>query len=89
MQEELKNTKLIIIDEYSVVGRKMVSNVDLRCRDVFSNNEPFGNVRVMLIGDIRQLPPVFDTLLYAEGGNGMQVTGSLSWEKHSLDQLEE
>ncbi|KAI3913054.1 hypothetical protein MKW92_038756, partial [Papaver armeniacum] len=43
------------------VGRKMFANIDLRCRDIFANNEPFGNVFVVLMGDMRQLPPVFDT----------------------------
>ena len=35
MQDEFKNTKLIIIDEYSMLGRTMMANIDLRCRDIF------------------------------------------------------
>ncbi|KAI3973355.1 hypothetical protein MKW92_002223, partial [Papaver armeniacum] len=76
---DFKDTKLIIIDEYSMIGRKMLESIDLRCRDIFAINEPFGNVSIVLVGDIRQLPPVFDTPLYAQGGRNLQLTGSLSY----------
>ncbi|KAI3903891.1 hypothetical protein MKW92_023196 [Papaver armeniacum] len=79
MQEEFKDTKLIIIDEYSMIGRKMLANIDLRLRDIFASSEPFGNISIVLVGDIRQLPPVFDTPLYAQGGRDLQLTGSLSY----------
>ncbi|KAI3909394.1 hypothetical protein MKW98_007918 [Papaver atlanticum] len=65
---DFKDTKMIIIDEYNMIGRQMLANIDLRLRDIFSTNEPFGNVSIVLVGDMRQLPLVFDTLLYAEGG---------------------
>lgn len=66
------------MDVCSMIGRKMLANIDLRLRDIFSSSEPFGNVLVVLVGDIRQLPPVFDTPLYAQGGRDLQLTGSLS-----------
>ncbi|RZC87713.1 hypothetical protein C5167_028166 [Papaver somniferum] len=79
MQVDFKDTKLIIIDEYSMIGRKMLANIDLRLRDIFSTSEPFGNISIVLVGDMRQLPPVFDTPLYAEGGGELQLTGTLSY----------
>ncbi|MCL7036772.1 hypothetical protein MKW94_019085 [Papaver nudicaule] len=48
MQVDFKDTKLIIIDEYSMIGRKMLANIDLRLRDIFSTSEPFGNVSIVL-----------------------------------------
>ncbi|KAI3907932.1 hypothetical protein MKW92_037763 [Papaver armeniacum] len=58
----------------------MLANIDLRCRDIFACSEPFGNISIVLVGDPRQLPPVFDTPLYAEGGlDRMQLHGSLSY----------
>ncbi|KAI3858903.1 hypothetical protein MKX03_006972 [Papaver bracteatum] len=48
MQVDFKETKLIIIDEYSMIGRKMLANIDLRLRDIFSTSEPFGNISVVL-----------------------------------------
>ncbi|KAI3869061.1 hypothetical protein MKX03_005003, partial [Papaver bracteatum] len=58
----------------------MFANIDLRCRDIFANNEPFGNIFVVLVGDMRQLPPVFDTPLYVQGRKStLQIYGSISY----------
>ena len=72
MQDDFKDIKLIIIDEYSMVGRAILATVDLHCRDIFAKKDPFGNVSVPLVGDKRQLPPVFDSPLYVEGEHLMQ-----------------
>ncbi|KAI3947062.1 hypothetical protein MKW92_023784 [Papaver armeniacum] len=55
----------------------MLGNIDLRCRDIFATDDPFGNVSIVLVGDIRQLPPVFDSPLYAQGGRDrdLELTG--------------
>ncbi|KAI3880712.1 hypothetical protein MKX03_008123 [Papaver bracteatum] len=52
MQVEFNDTKLIIIDEYSMIGKRMLGNNDLRCRDIFATDESFGNVSIVLVGDI-------------------------------------
>ncbi|KAI3952958.1 hypothetical protein MKX01_028650 [Papaver californicum] len=58
----------------------MLANIDLRCRDIFACSEPFGNVSIVLAVDTRQLPPVFDTPLYAKSGlDRIQLQGSLSY----------
>ncbi|KAF5196426.1 Atp-dependent dna helicase pif1 [Thalictrum thalictroides] len=49
MQDDFKDTKLIIIDEYSMLGRAMLAYIDLRCRDIFAKKEAFGGVSVVLI----------------------------------------
>ncbi|KAI3830441.1 hypothetical protein MKX03_018131 [Papaver bracteatum] len=49
LEVDFKDTKLIIIDKYSMIGRKMLANIDLRLRDIFSTSEPFGNVSIMLV----------------------------------------
>ncbi|KAI3895203.1 hypothetical protein MKX03_009388 [Papaver bracteatum] len=54
MQVDFSGTKLIIIDEYSIIAKRMLGNIDLRCRDIFATDEP--------------LPPLFDSPLYAQGG---------------------
>ncbi|MCL7028421.1 hypothetical protein MKW94_024005 [Papaver nudicaule] len=81
MQEDFQDTKLIVIDEYSMLGRNMFAKIYLRCRDVFANSEHFGNVSVVLVGDIRQLSPVFDTPLYfvGTGDSQLQMLASLSY----------
>ncbi|KAI3934809.1 hypothetical protein MKW98_026217 [Papaver atlanticum] len=81
MQVDFKNTKLIIIDEYSMIGRKILAYIDLRLRDIFGTKESFGNISIVLVGDMRQIPPIFDTPLYAEGGRELQLTGNHSYSK--------
>ncbi|KAI3840670.1 hypothetical protein MKX03_004682 [Papaver bracteatum] len=59
----------------------MLAYIDLRLRDIFGTKESFGNISIVLVGDMRQLPPVFDTPLYAEGGRVLQLTGNLSYSE--------
>ena len=72
MQDNFKDTKFIIINEYSMVGRVMFATADLRCWDISVKNESFKNVSVVLVGDMRQLSLVFHSLLYVEGENLIQ-----------------
>ncbi|KAI3880149.1 hypothetical protein MKX03_008184 [Papaver bracteatum] len=45
---DFKNTKLIIIDEYNMIGRKMLTYIDLRLRDIFGTKESFGNICIVI-----------------------------------------
>ena len=67
VQEALKNTRFLFIDEMSMVGLKLLYAIDARLRQIFPHNsdEPFGGLTVVLFGDFGQLPPVMDTPLYA------------------------
>ena len=65
LQQRLHNIKYIIIDEFSVVGQKILGWIDKRCRQGTGEIElPFGGIAVILVGDIAQLPPVMDKVLY-------------------------
>jgi nucleoside-triphosphatase THEP1 len=48
----------LIIDEISMVNSQVFDAIDFILRSVMQNNEPFGGKRLILIGDIFQLPPV-------------------------------
>ncbi|KAI3914336.1 hypothetical protein MKW98_014943 [Papaver atlanticum] len=48
MQVDFKDTKLIIIDEYNMIGRKMLAYIDLRLRDIFGTKEYFGNISFVI-----------------------------------------
>ena len=58
VQETLASVEYIIIDEMSMVGRKMFGQVDRRLRQVYPNQseELFGGRSCLLIGDWGQLP---------------------------------
>ena len=69
LQEKLHDVIYIIIDEKSMVGRRMLSLIDIRLHAAFPEhkNQPFGGRSVILIGDFGQLPPVIDVPMYAQG----------------------
>ena len=67
LQQRLEGVKYIIIDEKSMVGRRMLALIDMRLRQAFPDhkNEPFGRRSIILFGDFGQLPPVLDLPMYA------------------------
>ena len=53
-----KKVKLIIIDEISMVRADMLDGMDIILRKAQNSSEPFGGVKMLLVGDFFQLPPV-------------------------------
>src|SRR5688572_6011478 len=68
LQNKLKDISYIIIDEKSMVGRRMLALIDMRLRQAFpeNKNEPFGGRSIIIFGDFGQLPPVLDLPMYAD-----------------------
>ena len=66
LQQEFSITRYMIIDEMSMVGRKLFGQIDRRLRQAFPHRaqEVFGGCSVLLFGDFGQLPPVMDLPLY-------------------------
>lgn len=62
LQDSLAGVKYIIIDEMSMVGRKLFGQVDSRLRQAFPHSADvvLGGCSVLLFGDFGQLPPVVD-----------------------------
>lgn len=54
----VRKTKVLIIDEISMLRAETLSMVDAICREIKQNNEPFGGMQVILVGDFFQLPPI-------------------------------
>lgn len=66
-QLKFKDIRFIIIDEYSMIGLRMLHKIHLRlCEARGNNEEPFGGFFVYLFGDLRQLPPVRDIAIYMD-----------------------
>ena len=59
IQHDLSSVEYVIIDEMSMVGRKLFGQVDRRLRQVFPQkcDELLGGRSCLLIGDWGQLPP--------------------------------
>ncbi len=74
LEEELKDMKLIVIDEISMVSASMLSDIHKRLCEVFKTDEQFGGRNVLLVGDFLQLKPVpstrtKETLAFEEYGD--------------------
>ena len=54
----LTATDVLIIDEISMVAPDLLDAIDILARWARRNNEPFGGIQVVAIGDLFQLPPV-------------------------------
>lgn len=54
----VRKTKVLIIDEISMLRAETLFMVDTVCREIKQNNEPFGGMQIILVGDFFQLPPI-------------------------------
>ena len=60
-QRELINRlELLIIDEISMVRADLLDHIDSRFKAIRHIEKPFGGVQIVMIGDLKQLPPVID-----------------------------
>jgi len=72
-------TKVLIIDEVSMLNPQMFDNIDRICRSMKQNEDPFGGLQIILSGDFFQLPPI------VRGGNSIQfITSSQVWNNMDI-----
>ncbi len=57
-EKTLKNSEFMIIDEISMLSPKQFKLIDLILKKVRNNENPFGGMRMIFVGDFLQLPPV-------------------------------
>lgn len=50
--------RVLIIDEVSMVPKKLLDDLEFIARKIRGRNEPFGGIQLVLCGDFLQLPPV-------------------------------
>ena len=73
-QNRMKDKKLIIVDEFSMMKQCELHFIDLRLKQIMCNSLPFGGLVVLLCGDPAQLPPVKGNCLW-----GTAKSGSANW----------
>lgn len=56
--KRLRQTRVLIIDEISMLSASTLDLVDRVCKKVRDNPQPFGGLQVVLVGDFFQLPPI-------------------------------
>lgn len=54
----LTATDVLVLDEVSMIAPDLMDAMDIIARRARKNNEPFGGIQIVAIGDLFQLPPV-------------------------------
>ena len=83
MQQSLAGMHYLVIDEMSMVGRKIFGQIDKCLRQVFPHHadQLFGGCSCLLFGDFGQLPPVMDLPLYTTvSRTALSVLGSSAYQ---------
>ena len=58
MKTSLRNVKIIIIDEVSIVSSLNLAYIHLRLDELFGCNDWFSSKNMIFVGDLLQLQPV-------------------------------
>lgn len=58
VHKRISRTKVLIIDEVSMLPAHTLVMIDAVCRTIKQNPEPFGGIQIILVGDFFQLPPI-------------------------------
>ena len=58
--KRVQRTKILIIDEVSMLSSDTLDMVDMVCREIKQSSEPFGGIQIVLVGDFFQLPPIMN-----------------------------
>ncbi|MCX6795313.1 MAG: PIF1 family DEAD/DEAH box helicase [Candidatus Falkowbacteria bacterium] len=77
--ERVRSSKVLIIDEISMLDARRFDLVDTVCRAIRGDLRPFGGLQVVLCGDFFQLPPVRQQ----ENNDGV-IFESEAWQELNL-----
>ena len=95
LRSKFENLHLLIIDEVSMVGADMLLNIHRRLdeiKGISGDNIWFGNVSVLAVGDLYQLPPVAQHPIYEQVSDPMarlHGSGSIWKDEFCLAELDE
>ena len=82
LQNLIGNVQVIFIDEISMVGYRMFNCIHQRLIELKQCNKDFGGVSIIAVGDLFQLAPVRDSLIFkAPQKNYLPLSTNL-WEQH-------
>ena len=82
LKESLGDVKILIIDEISMVGCDMLLTIHRRLCDIMGNEEPFGGISVLAVGDLLQLPPVGQFPVFDPPSDELAAIYGSLWTTH-------
>ena len=67
LSKKLEQLKILLIDEASLIGAKMLYNIDRRlCQIKHMPMKPFGNIDIIFCSDLYQAQPVCDSWIFEQ-----------------------
>ena len=94
LRSKLSHILLVIIDEVSMVGSNMLLEIHKRLQQIrgVADDVAFGGVSRLAVGDLYQLPPVGQPLLFSPVSDGyaqLNGSGSLWIDEFKMIELDE
>ena len=77
-----RNLSVVIVDEVSMVGNKMLTFMDTRLKQLTGTNKTFGGISIIAVGDLYQLQPVGDSWIFNDLSHGPQILAANLWKDH-------
>ena len=77
-----RNLSVVIVDEVSMVGNKMLTFMDTRLKQLTGTNKTFGGISIIAVGDLYQLQPVGDSWIFNDLSHGPQILATNLWKDH-------
>jgi len=77
-------TRILVIDEVSMVPASMFTNIDERLRAWFDGNAAFGGLAVVVMGDFFQIEPVGSSLLKSNQPDERDRSGSALFRRFEM-----
>ncbi len=72
----------ILLDEFSMVGNKMLKFMHLCLQEIKGNKLPFGGLHIVCVGDLYQLQPVMQDYIFVQPTDGYGPLATNLWMEH-------
>ena len=77
-----RNLCVVIIDEVSMVGNKLLAFINERLQQLTGTKRDFGGISIIAVGDLYQLAPVGDAWIFNDLSSPGQGLATNLWKEH-------
>ncbi|MEK7190127.1 MAG: AAA family ATPase, partial [Patescibacteria group bacterium] len=80
--KRVRSARVLIIDEVSMLSAETLAIIDVICREIKRDPQPFGGLQIILVGDFFQLPPIVKTDLINQNQTTLieDLSGKFAYE---------